>query len=86
MLSERQVEPAAQQFRVAHMRGEPALVAVGRQSHQRVEVVVLVEIEKHVAVVQVLHLDGRKAAVAERCRSGRSGRSGRQRRDHQQTG
>ena len=60
MLAERQVEAAAQQLGVARVRDEPALVAVGREAHQRVEVILLVEVEQHVAVVQVLHLHGRQ--------------------------
>ena len=74
MLAERQVESAAQELRVARVLGEPALVAVGGEADQRAEVVVLVEVEQHVAVMQVLHIDGGKARdrllLDDRCGSG----------------
>src|SRR5690606_23166133 len=61
MLAQRQVQAAAQQLGVARVRREPALVAIGREADQRLEVVLLVETEQYVAVVQVLHLHGRQA-------------------------
>ena len=80
MLAEREVEAAAQELRIARMRGEPALVAIGGEPHERVEMVVLVEIEQHVAVVQVLHIDGRQARDGVLLDDGRGERRGRQRR------
>jgi hypothetical protein len=56
VLAERQVEAAAQELGIACMRNEPALVAVSREPDQRIEIVLLVEMEQYVAVVQVLDL------------------------------
>ena len=71
--------------RVPGVRREAPLVAIGGEPHERVEVVSLVEMEQHVAVVQVLHLDGRQARdrLLLDDRRGRH-REWRQRRQHQE--
>jgi hypothetical protein len=79
VLAERQVQAAAQELRVARVGREPALVAVGREPHERGEVVLLVEMEQDVAVMQVLHFHGRQARqrVLIYGRRGEGGRRGR---------
>ncbi len=77
MLAEREVEAAAQELRVARVSGEVALVAVRGEADERVEVVALVEMEQHVAVVEVLDLHGREPRHRVLLDDGRRARGGR---------
>jgi hypothetical protein len=61
MLAEREIEPAEQQLGLAFRVRQPLELLRRQQPSDRIEVVVLIEIEKDVAVMQVLHIVGRQA-------------------------
>ena len=66
VLAERQIQPAEQQLRLALGVREPLELLRRQKPGDRVEVVVLIEVEQHVAVVQIL---ARRAAAARRDRA-----------------
>ena len=61
VLAERQVQPAEQQLRLALGVRQPVELLRREQPRDRIEIIVLVEIEEHVAVLQILDVVRRQA-------------------------
>src|SRR5690606_8655886 len=55
MLTVGQVQPAEQQLRFGRMRGHLVSLDRGEQPHERVEVILLIEMEQHFAVREIAH-------------------------------
>ena len=61
VLAEREIQPAEQQLRLAFRMRQPLELLRRQQPGDRIEVVVLIEIEEDVAVVQILDVVRRQA-------------------------